>query len=140
MGPPSTASSSKSVGKQRWSDSAVPDMRGSIKHVMRFEKQQRYSWHSSVLTLVKSHGGLSCGCASQETASSNQDASMAVDDANLDALMVGHGGVNMGPMLSGRGPWAPEGLQGQQLRKYFADQLMQPEWMSDIPPDLGTSW
>ena len=29
---------------------------------------------------------------------------------------------------------------GHELRQYYADQLMLPEWLVDIPPDLGTEW
>lgn len=29
---------------------------------------------------------------------------------------------------------------GQARRTYYAQQLMQPEWMTDVPPDLGTGW
>lgn len=32
------------------------------------------------------------------------------------------------------------GLSGAALRNYFAQQLMSPEWMTDIPPDLAANW
>lgn len=31
-------------------------------------------------------------------------------------------------------------LSGSALKSYYAKQLMQPEWMSDIPPDLAPNW
>ncbi|KAF8073242.1 hypothetical protein HT031_000903 [Scenedesmus sp. PABB004] len=31
-------------------------------------------------------------------------------------------------------------LSGAGVKAYFARQLMQPEWLSDVPPDLATSW
>jgi snurportin-1 len=31
-------------------------------------------------------------------------------------------------------------MSGAALRAYFAHQLMVPEWMTDIPPDLPSSW
>jgi hypothetical protein len=31
-------------------------------------------------------------------------------------------------------------LSGAALRSYFAQQLMVPEWLTDIPPDLATNW
>lgn len=31
-------------------------------------------------------------------------------------------------------------LGGTEQRSYFAQQLMAPEWMTDIPPDLADSW
>lgn len=34
----------------------------------------------------------------------------------------------------------PKVLSGNTLKAYFARQLMQPEWMSDIPPDLSSNW
>jgi hypothetical protein len=34
----------------------------------------------------------------------------------------------------------PLQLGGSTMKAYFARQLMQPEWMSDIPHDLGSSW
>ena len=76
----------------------------------------------------------------QEGAQTNQDAGMALEEPSEEVQRDRHEGITMGPTTSGRGPWAPDGLQGQQLRKYFAGQLMQPEWMSDIPPDLATDW
>eukprot|EP00775_Hariotina_reticulata_P010599 gene10599-10756_t len=33
----------------------------------------------------------------------------------------------------------PHSLSGSNLRAYFARQLMQPEWLTDIPPDLVSS-
>eukprot|EP00877_Chromochloris_zofingiensis_P001552 jgi/Chrzof1/11398/Cz05g35080.t1 len=33
-----------------------------------------------------------------------------------------------------------DGLSGAALRQYFQGQLMQPEWMTDVPPDLGEQW
>lgn len=38
----------------------------------------------------------------------------------------------------GRGRRASSG--GSGLRQYYAGQLMQPEWLVDVPPDLGTEW
>lgn len=29
---------------------------------------------------------------------------------------------------------------GQNVKHFFASQFMQPEWMTDVPPDLGRSW
>lgn len=34
----------------------------------------------------------------------------------------------------------PKTLSGNTLKAYFARQLMQPEWMSDIPLDLSSNW
>ncbi|KAF6255865.1 hypothetical protein COO60DRAFT_168485 [Scenedesmus sp. NREL 46B-D3] len=34
----------------------------------------------------------------------------------------------------------PSQLCGSMLKTYFARQLMQPEWISDIPHDLASSW
>eukprot|EP00879_Flechtneria_rotunda_P028653 GHRR01030858.1.p1 GENE.GHRR01030858.1~~GHRR01030858.1.p1 ORF type:complete len:160 (+),score=55.64 GHRR01030858.1:318-797(+) len=34
----------------------------------------------------------------------------------------------------------PYSLSGANLRAYFARQLMQPEWLTDTPSDLATSW
>jgi hypothetical protein len=34
----------------------------------------------------------------------------------------------------------PSQLCGSTMKTYFARQLMQPEWMSDIPHDLASSW
>jgi hypothetical protein len=31
-------------------------------------------------------------------------------------------------------------LCGSTMKAYFARQLMQPEWMGDIPHDLASSW
>jgi len=35
---------------------------------------------------------------------------------------------------------AAVGLSGADLRQHYAHQLMQPEWLTDLPPDLGTNW
>ncbi|WIA09803.1 hypothetical protein OEZ85_009178 [Tetradesmus obliquus] len=45
-----------------------------------------------------------------------------------DTQLYGMDGVN------------PLQLGGSMMKAYFARQLMQPEWMSDIPQDLGSSW
>lgn len=29
---------------------------------------------------------------------------------------------------------------GAALRQYYSQQLMQPEWLVDLPPDLGSEW
>jgi hypothetical protein len=34
----------------------------------------------------------------------------------------------------------PRTIDGLHPREFYARQLMQPEWMTDIPEDLGTSW
>lgn len=39
---------------------------------------------------------------------------------------------------SGRSPGGRQG--GSGLRQYYASQLMLPEWLVDVPPDLGTEW
>lgn len=28
----------------------------------------------------------------------------------------------------------------QNLRQYYAQQLMQPEWLTDVPDDLSSDW
>lgn len=38
------------------------------------------------------------------------------------------------------GPHPTEPLSGADLRRHYAQQLMLPEWLTDIPPDLGTEW
>ncbi|KAL4439876.1 hypothetical protein ABPG75_002877 [Micractinium tetrahymenae] len=32
------------------------------------------------------------------------------------------------------------GGSGAALRQYYSQQLMQPEWLVDVPPDLGSEW
>lgn len=45
------------------------------------------------------------------------------------------------PEDSLRGQISPgDSLRGQQLREWYARQLLQPEWMIDVPPDLATHW
>ncbi|GAQ80912.1 m3G-cap-specific nuclear import receptor [Klebsormidium nitens] len=40
-----------------------------------------------------------------------------------------------------RGQISPgDSVRGQQLREWYARQLLQPEWMIDVPPDLATNW
>lgn len=48
------------------------------------------------------------------------------------------GGSGRRRSSSGRGRRASSG--GSGLRQYYAAQLMQPEWLVDVPPDLGTEW
>lgn len=39
-----------------------------------------------------------------------------------------------------RGLLQADSLRGQQVRDWYAQQLLQPEWMIDVPPDLATNW
>lgn len=32
------------------------------------------------------------------------------------------------------------GGSGAALRQYYSQQLMQPEWLVDVPPNLGSEW
>lgn len=42
---------------------------------------------------------------------------------------------------SGSGGGAGRSSRGQAgSREYYAAQLMQPEWLVDVPPDLGSEW
>lgn len=61
---------------------------------------------------------------------------------------MGHSGATHSPEVQmggggrrtsgGRGRRASSG--GSGLRQHYAAQLMQPEWLVDVPPDLGTEW
>ncbi|KAI7835612.1 hypothetical protein COHA_010489 [Chlorella ohadii] len=66
-----------------------------------------------------------------------QDAITGQSDAthSPEVHMGGSGGRRSS---SGRGRRASSG--GSGLRQYYAAQLMQPEWLVDVPPDLGTEW
>ncbi len=70
--------------------------------------------------------------AANRTASAAAPAgAMAVDDQGPASSEGGGGGgadVDSG------------GLSGSELRAHYARQLMQPEWLTDVPPDLGSAW
>ena len=54
---------------------------------------------------------------------------------------AGEAGAGQMPAASrpkGRAP--PHRINGMHPREFYAKQLMQPEWMTDIPADLGSSW
>lgn len=43
-----------------------------------------------------------------------------------------------GASTSGRREGSHDG--GWRLRQRYAEQLMQPEWLIEVPPDLGAEW
>jgi hypothetical protein len=65
-----------------------------------------------------------------------QDADAEVPDAEQEhaAAAGGHAGGGQRPQRR------PRTISGLSHREFYARQLMQPEWMTDIPEDLGTSW
>ncbi|GBF92905.1 hypothetical protein Rsub_05741 [Raphidocelis subcapitata] len=60
-------------------------------------------------------------------------AGAAVSGQGPGAAAGGRGGFGVGPADAG-------GLSGAELRHHYARQLMQPEWLTDVPPDLGSAW
>lgn len=40
----------------------------------------------------------------------------------------------------GMDPLAAQGLTGAELKQHYARQLMLPEWLTDVPPDLAADW
>ena len=68
------------------------------------------------------------------------DAEMAASTA---ADAGGNGEQQHGGGAAAPSDWAPAdaaGLAGAELRRHYARQLMQPEWLTDVPPDLGSAW
>jgi hypothetical protein len=88
-------------------------------------------------------------CVQESTSGAEEDQSMA--EAAPDAAADRHKYSNSSApeqqqqlpehaWLFGMDGVDPHGLSGSTLRAYFARQLMQPEWMTDIPADLASSW
>lgn len=50
------------------------------------------------------------------------------------------GGGSGARRRSGGGGGRSPGGQGVSMRQYYAQQLMQPEWLVDVPPDLASEW
>jgi hypothetical protein len=56
------------------------------------------------------------------------DAAGAGAEADLSSQLYGLDGIDRSR------------LSGAALRSYFSQQLMVPEWLTDIPGDLPTHW
>ena len=75
--------------------------------------------------------------------SSKQDVELQQADGQTASPDVAMRGSSSGRRASGGGGGRYGGSPGQdsaRLRNYYAKQLMQPEWLVDVPPDLGTEW
>ncbi|PSC69269.1 snurportin-1 [Micractinium conductrix] len=70
----------------------------------------------------------------EHTAGPGPSSSAAAEAAAADVAMHGGGGRRR----SAGGGRSPGG--GARMRQHYAQQLMQPEWLVDVPPDLATDW
>ncbi|KAI8470226.1 MAG: hypothetical protein J3K34DRAFT_521574 [Monoraphidium minutum] len=69
------------------------------------------------------------------------DTGMAVDGvAEREGAARGGGSGGGGGAEWGAGVDSAAGLAGAELRAHYARQLMLPEWLTDVPPDLADSW
>lgn len=59
--------------------------------------------------------------------------------ADFEMAGAGSSGSNR-RRSSGGSRAAGSSSSGLGQRQYYAKQLMQPEWLVDVPPDLGTDW
>ena len=67
-----------------------------------------------------------------------QDAS-STGDALSEAASQQHAPPASPPTAAANGQRRPPGA-GKALRQYYAEQLMLPEWLNEVPPDLGVEW
>lgn len=68
---------------------------------------------------------------------------MAVDDPPAGSGGRGSASGGGADSAGGGGAWDFGGggrLGGAELRAHYARLMMQPEWMTDVPPDLAENW
>jgi hypothetical protein len=65
---------------------------------------------------------------------------MLAEHSDMSAAAAAGADDDMSSQLYGLDGVNSSRLSGAALRSYFAQQLMVPDWLTDIPPDLPTNW